>query len=107
MGLVSGTRRLREELLDEGERLARIPVALAEYRVAHAAPRIDEEGHRQPSHAPLPRRFLLRIEEHRKRHLLLAEELRDLVARLAIVHGEHVEGSGVELLAQALQRGHL
>src|SRR5215475_4584090 len=51
-GFASGMRRLGQQLLDQLERLALGPVALAVHPIAHLPLRIDEEGHRQSLHVP-------------------------------------------------------
>src|SRR5436190_14048940 len=91
MGFVSGTRRLSEKLLHQLQRFTLAPVALAEDPVAHAALGIHHERHRQPSDFPALRGFLLRIEQHRQRHLFALEVFRDLLRKFAEVDGEHFE----------------
>src|SRR5260221_9027776 len=84
IGLVSGTRNLREQLVDQANRGRVIPVALAVDPESHPAPRVDDEGHRQTTHTPLPRGFLLRIEQYREGDALALEELPDLLRKLAV-----------------------
>src|SRR6202162_2078892 len=107
IGLVSGTRDLRKEFLDHLQRFTLAPVALAEYPVTHPPLRVDHERHGKPTHLPQLRRFLLRIEEHRQRELLLCDEGRDFFRKLAEIDGQHRERPSRELRAQALQRGKL
>src|ERR1700694_335310 len=70
IGLVSGTRNLREKLFDQRERRAFVPGALAEHPIAYAPFRIHHEGHRQAAHLPILGYFLLRIEQGWKRETL-------------------------------------
>src|SRR5690242_11528907 len=65
-GLVSGMRRLGEELFHELARLALVPGALAEHVVAHSPARIHEEGHRKAADLPFLRDLVLGIQDDRK-----------------------------------------
>src|SRR5258708_16985016 len=107
IGLVSGTRYLREQLVDQANRGRVIPVALAVDPESHPAPCVDDEGHRQPPNTPVPRRFLLRIEQYRQGDALTLEELRDLLRKLAVVHGEHPERLARPIPAQPPRRRQL
>src|SRR6266850_4888443 len=105
--LVSGTRSLGEELLDRLHGVRPAPVALAEHPMAHAPFRIHDERHRQASDFPIPRRILLRIEQHRQCDPFPGDERRDLLGKLAVVHGEDLKRPAGELCLQSVERGHL
>src|SRR5689334_9500295 len=72
-GLSSGMR-FRDQLLDGGEGIAPVPVALAEDPVAHLPRAIDDERHGKALRIPRVRRLLGGIEEHRKLDARLPEE---------------------------------
>src|SRR5438046_7400123 len=62
--------------IDQGERVALAPVALAEGPPTDLAFPIDEERHRQPFHFPRLGDALLGIDEHRQRDMELLHEPR-------------------------------
>src|SRR4051812_13754023 len=66
IGFESGTGGLGHEPLDEALHPGVAPVAHAEDRIADAAARVDDEGHRQPPHVPAARGVLLRVEHDRQ-----------------------------------------
>src|SRR4051812_16130255 len=95
--LSSGIAALGHEGFDEPERLAFAPVALAEHPVAHLAAAIDDERDGQAARMPCARRVLLRIEQHGQLDVLALHEGLDALRKLAVIHGEDLDGLAAHL----------
>src|SRR4051812_43481185 len=105
--LSSGTRRLRDQLVDHPESGRIVPLALAIRLVSDAPSGIDDEGHRQAADLPPARGLLVAIEYHGKLDELALEELADALGLLAEIHADDFERLALARLLQPLERRQL